>query len=208
MTLRLSACLASLIGLLALGCGADSDSASDRAVATGALLTSGDFAADVRKRPSVVSEAPCPPQPYLGGAETTESATFEAGSSSTQQVIGVFPTTDKARAAFDSLGSASRKGCIMGALNLYSSQQAEAGSTTKPLPPNSLDVGEEARTLPFVIDQPRSVDLRVDVVLIRVDRVVTDLLFLTESATLPTTLIRDTSRQATARLTAALDQPS
>src|ERR1044072_1741683 len=99
MTLRLSASLAFLVGLLALGCGADSDSANDRAVATGALLTSGDFGADVRKRPSVVSEAPCPPQPYLGGAEKTESATFETGTSSTQQVIGVFPTTDKAQTA-------------------------------------------------------------------------------------------------------------
>lgn len=206
MKLSLPTGIALLAVLLTVGCGGGSENSGDQAIATNAVMISSDFDADVRKRASVVSEAPCNPRPFLQGAQMTESATFIVDGTSVQQVIGVFPTVAGARDAFKALGSASRRACIASTLRLYSSQQAEANSISKTLPPRSSNIGDEAQFLPFEVDQPRSpVGLRVNVVLSRVDRAVTDLLFLTESAQMPTALIRGTSERAATRLTEALN---
>lgn len=194
-----------LIAVVGCGGGGSGEAGDDQTLATDALITSDDFPAGTREETSVVSDAPCSPLPLMEGAQARESATFVVDTSSVQQVIGVFPAENEANTAFDSLASPGRRSCIRGTLRLYSSQQAEAGSTPKSLPPKSLDIGDEAHMMPFVIEQPTSPDLHIDAVLVRVGRAVTDLLFLSQTGKTPIPFIEDSAENAADRLSAALD---
>jgi hypothetical protein len=186
-----------LLILLVTGCGTSSNPLSDQEIAENALLSLKDLPSGTHVRSNVVpAGAPCGPIPAMKANRADESSTFAIDGTEAQQVIGVFSIPASARAGLAALTSPNRLSCISATLKSFT-----AAVSVVSQPPKSVHVGDEGQRVTLIVTESRSTaPSHIDIVTIRLNRIVTELLFLTKGRSPTTDLLSAVAASAIGRI--------